>query len=312
MRGFVPRRAPRYRGPHEHVSVRVALHPRVELRHSRVCITACDAAMKPASPPVEFAGLRDGAHRVAAAGGGRAFVKVRRSLPADFFLAEARGLAALASAPLRVPGVLAVWAHGIALEDLGSGQASVRDWERAGAGVAGLHRIAGAHFGFEARGWCGDGEQDNTPDADGLRFFAERRLLPQGRRAFDAGLLDRDDVGRLESICARLRERLPQRPPVLVHGDLWRGNLHACADGELALIDGGAAHYGWAEADLAMLTLFGEPPAAFFAAYEVAAGIDAGWRGRAALLNLYHLLNHLNLFGASYLGGVRAVLRRYS
>jgi fructosamine-3-kinase len=68
-------------------------------------------------------------------------------------------------------------------------------------------------------------------------------------------------------------------------------------------------HYGWAEADLAMLTLFGAPPAAFFAAYEEDAGIDAGWRTRAPIYNLYHLLNHLNLFGAGYLDGVRAVLR---
>ena len=105
---------------------------------------------------------------------------------------------------------------------------------------------------------------------------------------------------------------LPKQPPVRVHGDLWMGNVHTCANGELALIDGGAVHYGWAEADLAMLTLFGEPPASFFCAYETAAKIDKTWRKRAALLNLYHLLNHLNLFGASYLGGVRKVLRRYS
>jgi hypothetical protein len=86
----------------------------------------------------------------------------------------------------------------------------------------------------------------------------------------------------------------------------------ACADGELALIDAAAVHYGWAEAELAMLTLFGEPPAAFFAAYRDAAGIDDGWRTRAPLYNLYHLLNHLNLFGAGYRGAVREILRRHT
>jgi len=268
--------------------------------------------MKLSSGAVEFGQLRDGIHRSVRADGGRVFVKVRRNMPADFFLAEARGLAALSSASLRVPDVLSVWEYGIGLEDLGDGHASARDWEKAGHELAGLHRIAGMHFGFAARGWCGDSEQDNTPDTDGFRFFAERRLLPQGRRAFDAGLLERGDIGRLESLCARLRELLPERPPVLVHGDLWRGNLHVCANGELALIDGGAVHYGWAEGDLAMLILFGEPPIAFFTAYEADAGIDASWRRHATLLNLYHQLNHLNLFGASYLDGVRAVLQRYS
>lgn len=78
-----------------------------------------------------------------------------------------------------------------------------------------------------------------------------------------------------------------------MHGDLWTANLHQCADGDLALIDAAAMRYGWAEADLAMLTLFGEPPAALFSAYEAEAGIDSSWRTRAPLYNLYHLLNHL-------------------
>lgn len=268
--------------------------------------------MKLPSGAEEFDHLPEGVHRIARTNGSPAFVKIRRDMPADFFLAEARGLAALSSAPLRVPDVLAVWEYGIALEDLGSGRASAPAWSRAGQGLAELHRMRGERFGFEARGWCGDSPQDNTPDDDGFRFFAERRLLPQGRRAMDGGLLGSDGMRRLESICTRLRELLPERPPVLVHGDLWMGNLHACADGELALIDGGAVHYGWAEGDLAMLILFGEPPAPFFSAYEAAAKMDGAWRERAALLNLYHLLNHLNLFGVGCLGSVRAVLMRYA
>ena len=268
--------------------------------------------MKLQSGVAEFGQLRDGIHRAVRPDGVRIFVKVRHDMPADFFLAEARGLAVLSSAPLRVPDVISVWEHGIALEDLGRGRASARDWENAGRGLADLHCSAGERFGLDSRGWCGDSTQDNTPDEDGFHFFAERRLLAQGRRAFDRGLLEHYDMRQLETICARLCEMLPKQPPVRVHGDLWMGNVHACANGELALIDGGAVHYGWAEVDLAMLTLFGEPPASFFCAYETAAKIDKTWRKRAALLNLYHLLNHLNLFGASYLGGVRTVLRRYS
>ena len=260
----------------------------------------------------DLAGLADGIHRFASADGRRVFAKVRRGGPADFFAAEARGLAALSDArTLRVPQVFAASATSIVLEDLGVGNASARDWEHAGARLALLHQRRGEHFGFRANGYCGDTPQDNTCDEDGVRFFAERRLLPQMRRAFDAGRLDAKDAACVEHLCARLRVCLPAAPPVLIHGDLWLGNLHACANGELALIDGGAVHYGWAAADLAMLVLFAEPPAAFFAAYESARGIDSGWRAQAPLLNLYHLLNHLNLFGSGYASAVRGVLRKY-
>lgn len=246
------------------------------------------------------------------ADGRRVFVKHRPDAPIDFFAAEARGLAALAAASvLRVPVVYGVGRHAIAIEDLGSGHASPRDWELAGRGLAGLHAAPAKQFGFEANGYCGDSPQDNAPDDDGYRFFSERRLLPQARRARDRGLLEAGDARRVEQLCARLRDLLPAAPAVLIHGDLWTGNLHACAGGELALIDGGAAHHGWRDCDLAMLILFGEPPRAFFSAYESAAKISAEWRQRAPLLNVYHLLNHLNLFGAGYLGGVRAALARY-
>ena len=256
--------------------------------------------------------LPDGIHRIRGADGRALIAKRRRVAPVGFFAAEARGLAALAEKrTLRVPEVLAVAGGGIVLEDLGSGRPGVADWELAGTKLAALHRGAGDSFGFDGDGWCGDSAQDNTRETDGHRFFVERRIAPQLRTALSAGRLSADDARRVDGLCARLPALLPARAPVLVHGDLWIGNLLACANGELALIDGGAVHCGWAEGDLAMLVLFGEPHAAFFAAYEAAAGIDSSWRERAPLLNLYHLMNHLNLFGAGYLDAVRSVLRRY-
>jgi fructosamine-3-kinase len=259
-----------------------------------------------------FSSMPDGLRRLRWPDGRAAIAKVRRDAPQGFFDAEAHGLAALAATrTLRTPEVLGVGAHGIALEDLGAGRASDDDWQRAGAALARMHALARDRFGFDADGWCGDSPQDNTRDADGHRFFAERRLLPQAERASAGGLLDANDRRALDRICARLADLVPRAPAALVHGDLWLGNLPACASGELALIDAGAVHHGWAEADLAMLTLFGEPPPAFFAAYAAESASDPSWRERAPLYNLYHLLNHLNLFGASYLGGVRTVLRRY-
>src|SRR5690606_6161736 len=110
--------------------------------------------------------------------------------------------------------------------------------------------------------------QYNREDGDGFRFFAERRLLPLTRVACDRGLLPHGTARRIDGLCAKLPDFLPLWPAVLVHGDLWTGNLHACADGSLALIDAGAVHHGWAAGDLAMLTLFGAPPSPFFEAYE--------------------------------------------
>jgi fructosamine-3-kinase len=257
-----------------------------------------------------IAPLSDGLHGLALDDGRRVVLKRRRAAPPGFFAMEAHGLELLrATRTLRVPDVHAAAEDALVLEDLGSGRASRAAWERAGRGLAQLHAHTAPMFGLDRDGWCGDSPQRNTQTTDGWRFFADRRLLPQGRRAYDAGRLPLRDVTALERLCLALPARIPARPAALVHGDLWTANLHACADGELALIDAAAVHYGWAETDLAMLTLFGEPPATLFAAYEQAAGIDSSWRTRAAVYNLYHLLNHLNLFGGSYLAGVQAVLR---
>lgn len=255
--------------------------------------------------------LADGLHWRALEDGQHAVIKRRRSAQAGFFAMEAHGLTLLATVGgLRVPRVHAVAEDALAIEDLGRGQPSSAAWERAGRALARQHRCTAEEFGLDRDGWCGDSAQRNTRMQDGWRFFAECRLLPQTRRARDAGLLGANDSSNVERICAELPALIPKQPPALLHGDLWLGNLHPCADGELALIDAGAVHYGWAEADLAMLTLFGEPPAVFFDAYQSEAGIGSDWRERIPVYNLYHLLNHLNLFGGSYLQAVRNAMSR--
>jgi fructosamine-3-kinase len=267
--------------------------------------------MPPSDPTVRLP-EGDGLQRLRLGDGRRAVCKRRRSLPAGFFAAEAHGHEALrAAGGLRVPEVFALGSDHILLEDLGDGRPGPGFHAAAGRGLARQHARPAAAFGFDGDGWCGDSPQDNTPDPDGHRFFAQRRLLPQARRAHAAGRIEATDMARVEALCARLPELVPPQPPVLLHGDLWTGNLHCCANGAPALVDAGAAHHGWAEADLAMLVLFGAPPAAFFDAYAEAAPLARDWRGRAPLYNLYHLLNHLNLFGGGYLPLVRAALARY-
>jgi fructosamine-3-kinase len=263
----------------------------------------------PASNLIARLPAGDGLHRLRLDDGRMAVCKRRRTMPPSFFAAEARGLEALrAASGLRVPEVLALGSDHIVLEDLGSGRPGPGFHAIAGRGLARQHASHGTSFGFEVDGWCGDSPQGNTPGPDGHRFFAERRLLPQARRAHASGRLDVAGMARIETLCARLPDLVPAMPPVLLHGDLWTGNLHCCADGTPALVDAGAVHHGWAEAELAMLVLFGAPPAAFFEAYAEAAPLARDWRKRAPLYNLYHLLNHLNLFGGDYLPQVRAVL----
>jgi fructosamine-3-kinase len=122
--------------------------------------------------------------------------------------------------------------------------------------------------------------------------------------------LDSTRRQQLDSIATRLDRWIPAQAAVLIHGDLWSGNIHCDNRGQPALIDP-ACYWGWAEAELAMTTLFGGFAPAFYDAYAAASGLEADWRERASLYNLYHLLNHLLLFGGSYAQSVSAILDRY-
>ena len=103
---------------------------------------------------------------------------------------------------------------------------------------------------------------------------------------------------------------IPEQPASLLHGDLWSGNLISDCRGLPAVIDP-AVYYGWAEADLAMTDLFGNYPESFYQAYTEIRSLDSGYRSRYPIYNLYHLLNHLNLFGKSYLPQIRGILSRF-
>jgi fructosamine-3-kinase len=251
------------------------------------------------------------AYRLSVKGGAPLFVKTHPSPPAGFFEAEAQGLVAIAgAASIRVPAVISVGRDYLLLEWL-EGKAQAHYWSGFGEQLATLHGHEAEEFGFSHDNYCGLTPQPNPSMADGYRFFSEARLLYQGRRALAAGLLDSADLDDIESICRHLPEWVPPQRPSLIHGDLWSGNAHCGPSGEPVLVDP-ASHYGWHEAELAMTTLFGGFPAAFYRAYEATSGCDPEWSSRAPIYNLYHLLNHLNLFGGAYLQAVRSILGRFA
>ena len=254
---------------------------------------------------------------------GPLFLKVNAKAPPDMFEREAEGLTALATAiatmnrrtgwrgpALGVPRALLAGPGYILQEFLESGPKHDRYWEVLGMQLALMHQTTSDRFGFVNDNYIGRTPQINTWEANGYRFFADQRLLYQADLARRNKKLDAATYDSLLDLFAKLASLIPPQSACLIHGDLWSGNLHTGPDGEPVLIDP-AAHYGWAEADLAMLTLFGSPPDSFFHAYDSVSPLQPGYRERFDLYNLYHLLNHLNLFGENYASSVRTIVERF-
>ncbi len=240
------------------------------------------------------------------------FLKTNEACPAGMFAAEAHGLEALrrAGGP-RVPSPY-LWADGfLLLEDLEPAPPENDFWPGLGRRLAGLHGHISPRFGFAQDNFIGLTPQPNSWTEDGYEFFAEHRLLYQARLARDEHRLPPSDERRVAAVARRLRDLVPDQPASLLHGDLWSGNVIAGPGGEACLIDP-AAHHGWAEAELGMTELFGGFDADFYAGYLEVRPLAEGWRERLPVYNLYHLLNHLNLFGGGYLASVRRVLDAFA
>ena len=240
------------------------------------------------------------------------FLKQHTQAPEDMFHSEAASIAALGKRQaLRVPTVLHVEEDFILLEDLGQSSPRKQYWTDLGEGLAQLHSEKYPQFGFNINNYCGLTPQQNDLAEDGHDFFANLRILKLASQAFDQNQLDREDLSKLEYIAANLARWIPKQPAVLIHGDLWSGNIHCDEEGRPALIDP-ATYWGWAEAELAMTDLFGGFNNDFYGSYAEQTNLDTSWRERAPLYNLYHLLNHLLLFGGSYLGSIRTITHRFA
>ncbi len=240
---------------------------------------------------------------VTLADGSRYFLKVNQASLLEMFVAEADGLHAIrASASLRAPEPLGCGVQGqqayLLLEYLPL-QAH-GDQQQAGAQLAALHRHTAAQHGWFRSNTIGASPQRNTQTHDWVQFWQQERLgfqLERARRngypprSYEQGLRLKAGIGALFADYQPLAS--------LLHGDLWGGNLAYLPDGSPVVFDP-AVYYGDRETDLAMTELFGGFGANFYAVYNEAWRLNQGYAVRKTLYNLYHILNHFNLFGGGY------------
>jgi fructosamine-3-kinase len=238
-------------------------------------------------------------------------VKLSSAGQVEMFAAEAQGLQELQQcSELRIPEPLCWGDDGqsswLVMEYLDLGGRG--DTAALAAGLASMHRITRPEFGWVRDNTIGSTLQINTPAADWIDFWRDNRLQ------FQLDLALRNGAGsRLQARGERLLEAFPQlfgsyTPAAsLLHGDLWGGNQAFTRSGEPAIYDP-AVYYGDREADIAMTELFGGFGRDFHAAYREHYPLDEGYAVRKRLYNLYHILNHFNMFGGGYLSQAQGML----
>ncbi len=236
----------------------------------------------------------------------RYFVKLNTAARLDMFAAEAQGLEEIIrTGTIKAPapvcyGVACDQAY-LVLEFIAPGRGSHASQEQLGQQLAAMHRVTRPRYGWARDNTIGATPQYNAESDDWVAFWRTQRLGFQLQLAAGSGY-----GGRLQTRGERLLVELPallagHKPPAaLLHGDLWSGNYSIDTKGAPVIFDP-ALYYGDRETDLAMTELFGGFSTRFYQAYHEAYPLPEGYQLRRSLYNLYHVLNHLNLFGGGYL-----------
>mgnify|MGYP001203245593 CR=1 FL=1 len=241
--------------------------------------------------------------------GERVFLKHNSSPLKNFFAVEFQGLRLLAKAKNgpRVPRPLGNSpepnSQFLLLEYIESSSSKSGFPTRFARALAAMHRETQEQYGLDHDNFIGSTVQKNDPESDGVIFFRERRIRFQQELARKTRGLPRDVDHRLDRFCEKLEILLDfkNEKPALLHGDLWSGNYFPSHDQVPCIFDP-AVYFGPREADLAMTEMFGRLPQEFYSAYHEVFPLEPGYAERKGIYNLYHLLNHYNLFGGSYLG----------
>jgi len=245
------------------------------------------------------------------------FLKLNPS-PKDLFIKESNGLKELKKAgAIRVPGVKACSEEFLLTVYISTGNRSKNFFEDFGRKFAELHKYTGKKFGFYEDNYIGSNHQINAADKNEennwVAFYFNKRILYQYKLAEKNGYANKELKEGISLIEKNIHKIIGDsgEPPSLLHGDLWSGNYLSDENGDACLIDP-AVYYGNREADLAMTKLFGGFSREFYSSYNDSYPLNDGYAYRENIYKLYHVLNHLNLFGKSYYSNAISLINYYS
>lgn len=214
---------------------------------------------------------------------------------------------------LKIPRPLALGSFNeqsfLILEFIEEQQKKENFWQLLGAGMAQLHRNTSNNFGFDENNYNGSLIQQNCSKKKWVDFFIENRLIVQEKLARSKGALDAETGKLLNKVYSKLSNLFPVEKPALLHGDFWSGNFMTNQDGTPVIMDP-AVYYGHREMDISMSMLFGGFDKKFYQSYQEHFPLETGWEQRVDICNLYPLLIHVNLFGASYVKRVKNILKQ--
>lgn len=258
------------------------------------------------------------------------FMKTNEKSNLDFFLKEVHGLNAIEKTnAIATPKILGFGTDNgeevgysfLLLDFVELGNLDEKFWENFALNLSNMHKAEtkyyfsendfnkGLKFGFYENNYIGRTVQDNTPKKTWIDFFRDNRLIPQFKLA--EKYFEKEDFSLIDKLLTNIDKFLlePEQPSLL-HGDLWGGNVLCDTKPQAMLIDP-AVYVGHPEADIAMTELFGGFSGKFYDAYKTTGLLQPGYSERRDLYNLYHLLNHLNMFGKTYLSAVKSIIEKY-